>query len=81
MIEPCDYLAYRDDEGKPWVLPVVRKVEAILASDHTLNHEYLPIDGLKSFNDAACRLLLGSYSSAIVEERVSLLVAMETSGV
>ena len=35
--------AYRDDDGKPWVLPVVSKVEKQIALDSSLNHEYLPI--------------------------------------
>ena len=71
-------LAYRDEEGKPCVLPVVRRVEAAMACDHTLNHEYLPINGLTSFTDAASKLLLGSDSSAIAERRVRNLVTMAT---
>jgi aspartate aminotransferase len=31
--------AYRTDEGKPWVLPVVRQMEQQLAADETLNKE------------------------------------------
>eukprot|EP00808_Paulinella_micropora_P005816 g55114.t1 len=41
--------AYRDDTGKPWVLPTVRKAEAIIAKDMSLNHEYLPITGSAKF--------------------------------
>ena len=37
--------AYRDEDLKPWVLPVVRKVQTDLASDPKENHEYLSIDG------------------------------------
>lgn len=51
--------AYRDEEGKPWVLPVVRKVEALLAADTTQNKEYLEIAGLKEFRDLAAQLILG----------------------
>lgn len=35
----------RTDEGKPWILPVVKKVEQKLAVDievEKINHEYLP---------------------------------------
>ncbi|KAF8774442.1 Aspartate aminotransferase like protein [Argiope bruennichi] len=28
--------AYRTDEGQPWVLPVVRKIEQVLAEDDSL---------------------------------------------
>jgi len=54
------------------VLPVVRTVEAQMSSDETLNHEYLAIDGLRSFTDAAARLLLGEDSVAITENRVGI---------
>lgn len=37
--------AYRDENGKPWVLPVVRKMEKKMAEDETLLHEYLPVLG------------------------------------
>ncbi|CAH2267830.1 jg5766 [Pararge aegeria aegeria] len=35
--------AYRDENGKPWVLPIVRKMEKKMADDDTLLHEYLPV--------------------------------------
>jgi len=41
--------AYRTDEGKPWVLPVVREAEILLANDESQNHEYLPILGFEPF--------------------------------
>lgn len=41
-----------------------------MSSDETLDHEYLAIDGLRSFTDAAARLLLGEDSVAITENRV-----------
>lgn len=69
------HLAYRNDEGKPMVLPVVARTEKQLAAsieDGILNHEYLPIDGLDSFTDAACKLALGPDNSAIVERRVCI---------
>lgn len=36
--------AYRDDNGKPFVLPCVRAAEAAILSDQ-LDHEYLGITG------------------------------------
>ncbi|KAK7484902.1 hypothetical protein BaRGS_00023822 [Batillaria attramentaria] len=62
--------AYRTDEGKPWVLPMVTQVERQMALDPTLNHEYLPVAGLPAFRAAACRLMLGSDNPAILENRV-----------
>jgi aspartate aminotransferase len=51
--------AYRDENGQPWVLPVVRKVEQMLANDTTLNKEYLPIDGFPDFRRETAKLLFG----------------------
>uniref|UniRef100_A0A8C3UVQ9 Aspartate aminotransferase n=1 Tax=Catharus ustulatus TaxID=91951 RepID=A0A8C3UVQ9_CATUS len=62
--------AYRTDEGQPWVLPVVKKVEQMIANDNSLNHEYLPILGLPEFRANASRIALGDDSPAIKENRV-----------
>nr|BAN21059.1 aspartate aminotransferase [Riptortus pedestris] len=58
--------AYRTDQGEPWVLPCVRKVEAAMAADTSLNHEYLPILGLEAFSQQATALVLGGDNPAIV---------------
>ncbi|XP_075980800.1 glutamate oxaloacetate transaminase 1 [Anticarsia gemmatalis] len=57
--------AYRDEQGKPWVLPVVRKMEKQMAADETLLHEYLPVLGLDQFTAAATSMLLGADNPAI----------------
>ena len=62
--------AYRTDEGKPWVLPVVKKVEKIIVHDDRLNHEYLPILGLPEFRSSASKIALGDDSPAIQQNRV-----------
>jgi len=72
--------AYRDDSGKPWVLPVVRKVESMMAADSTLNHEYLPVAGLPSLRDAAVELALGKESPAIAEGRAFGIQALSGTG-
>ncbi|XP_047478353.1 aspartate aminotransferase, cytoplasmic-like [Penaeus chinensis] len=72
--------AYRTDEAKPWVLPVVRKVEAELAADMTLNHEYLPILGLESFSTAAAKMLLGATHPAIAEGRMTSVQVLSGTG-
>lgn len=61
--------AYRTAEGKPWVLPVVKKAENKIVSDTTLNHEYLPVLGLDLFTKAAAGLLLGEDSKALQDKR------------
>jgi aspartate aminotransferase len=38
----------RTDEGKPWILPVVKKAEQVLADSiaaEKINHEYLAVLG------------------------------------
>ncbi|KAJ8295835.1 Aspartate aminotransferase, cytoplasmic [Rhodotorula toruloides] len=67
--------AYRDNEGKPFVLPVVRKAKQILASDDSIDHEYLPIAGLPSFVSATSKLIFGADSRAIKEDRVVTCVS------
>lgn len=61
--------AYRTEEGKPWVLPVVKKVEQQIAQDDTINHEYLPVLGMDAASSAATKMLLGSDSPALAEGR------------
>lgn len=62
--------AYRTEEGKPWVLPVVRTIEAQMSSDPTLNKEYLPLSGMPALTEGLTKLLLGESSLAITQNRV-----------
>lgn len=57
--------AYRTNEGLPYVLPVVRRIEQKITSDPSTNHEYLPQDGLSSFTNLSARLILGANSPAL----------------
>jgi aspartate aminotransferase len=45
---------YRDENGKPWVLPSVRMAKERIAN---CGHEYLPISGLKAFREEAVKLV------------------------
>jgi aspartate aminotransferase len=72
--------AYRTDEGKPWVLPVVKEIEKKLADDDTLNHEYLPVLGLEACSSAATRMLLGADSSALTQGRAFGVQALSGTG-
>ena len=68
------FQAYKDDNGKPWVLPIVRTVEQQLANDMTLNHEYLPVLGLGEFSNAAVKLILGNDSLSVINNLVNWLI-------
>ncbi|OCB84252.1 aspartate aminotransferase [Sanghuangporus baumii] len=72
--------AYRDDNGKPWVLPVVQKVNEILLKDTTLDHEYLPITGLPEFTSAAAQVLFSAGSAALKEGRISSVQTISGTG-
>ncbi|WFD35389.1 aspartate transaminase [Malassezia cuniculi] len=61
--------AYRDENGRPWVLPAVRQADEQLLNDPSVNHEYLPIKGLATFNAAAAQLMFGD-SAALKEGRI-----------
>lgn len=62
--------AYRDDNGKPYVFPVVRKAEAKIVADMSLDKEYAPIDGLADFNKGARGVLFGWNHPDVTSGRV-----------
>jgi aspartate aminotransferase len=62
--------AYRDNNAKPWILPVVKKADNAIHNDPNLNHEYLSIGGLADFTSAAQKLIVGADSAAIKDKRV-----------
>ncbi|KAL5418649.1 hypothetical protein PMIN04_007268 [Paraphaeosphaeria minitans] len=72
--------AYRDDNAKPWILPVVKKADDIIRNDPNLNHEYLPIAGLTEFTSASQKLILGGDSPALKEKRVTSLQTVSGTG-
>ena len=72
--------AYRDNNGKPYVFPVVRKVEAEIVANHTLDKEYLPIDGLADFTKGARGVLFGFDSPLVNDPRVVSLQTLSGTG-
>ncbi|KAM0431882.1 hypothetical protein ACHAPT_005135 [Fusarium lateritium] len=72
--------AYRDENAKPWVLPVVKKADEILRNDPELNHEYAPIAGIASFTSKAAELIFGADSLALQEKRTSSLQTISGTG-
>eukprot|EP01100_Stratorugosa_tubuloviscum_P012146 TRINITY_DN561_c1_g1_i1.p1 TRINITY_DN561_c1_g1~~TRINITY_DN561_c1_g1_i1.p1 ORF type:complete len:423 (-),score=210.81 TRINITY_DN561_c1_g1_i1:161-1429(-) len=69
--------AYRDDNGKPFVLNCIRKAEELIANS---DHEYVPINGLASFNSAAQKLTFGENSTAISEKRIVTVQTLSGTG-
>merc|ERR550534_554579 len=52
--------AYRDDAGKPYVLPSVKKAEAEIVGSQLMDKEYAGIIGVPDFFNSAIRLALGN---------------------
>ncbi len=61
--------AYRDDNGKPYVLGSVKKAEQLIAESNP-DKEYLPITGLADFTKAAAKLAYGADSVPLKEGAV-----------
>jgi len=71
--------AYRSDEGKPWVLPSVKKAEErVLAA--SMNKEYAPIHGVNDFVETARAFALGKASPALAEGRVASVQSLSGTG-
>jgi aspartate aminotransferase, mitochondrial len=69
--------AYRDDKGKPYVLPSVRAAEDKVISSN-LNKEYAGITGLPEFTTAAAKLAYGKDSSAL--DRIAITQSISGTG-
>ncbi|KAI1104826.1 aspartate aminotransferase [Jackrogersella minutella] len=69
--------AYRDDQGKPYVLPSVLAAEDKVIAKR-LNKEYLGITGLPEFTKSAAELAYGKGSSAL--ERLVITQSISGTG-
>lgn len=73
--------AYRDEDGKPYILKSVSKAEEYI-HDHPekFNHEYLAIDGYGPFREAACKFMFGDDSKPLKEGRIYTSQSLSGSG-
>lgn len=69
--------AYRDDKGKPYVLPSVRKAEDKVITAK-LNKEYAGITGVPDFTSAAAKLAYGKDSTAL--DRTAITQSISGTG-
>lgn len=72
--------AYRDETGKPWVLPAIRESKKLLLNDPEVDHEYLPIAGYAPYLKASGELLFGADASAVKENRLVTNQTISGSG-
>ncbi|CAH0602908.1 unnamed protein product [Chrysodeixis includens] len=71
--------AYRDDDGKPFVLPSVRKAEELIYQK-CMNHEYAPIAGEVAFREACAKLAFGDCSQPIVDKTNATVQTLSGTG-
>lgn len=71
--------AYRDDNGKPWVLPSVRAAEKKLLDDQ-VNKEYLGIAGLKPFVDLSLKFAYGADSGPLADKHIAGVQTLSGTG-
>ena len=64
--------AYKDEDGKPWVLPFVLRIENEMVRSATHNHEYTPFLGMDQFTKLVPPTVLGENSPALKSGRVSI---------
>lgn len=71
--------AYRTEDLQPYVLNVVKKAEKLML-ERGENKEYLPIEGLASFNKVTAELLLGAGNPLILQQRVATVQGLSGTG-
>ncbi|MCJ1231605.1 aspartate transaminase aat1 [Toensbergia leucococca] len=71
--------AYRDDNGKPYVLPSVKTAENKVVGSN-LDKEYAGITGVPSFTKAAAILAYGPDSVPIKEDRIVITQSISGTG-
>lgn len=71
--------AYRDDQGKPYVLPSVKSAEKKVVESN-LDKEYAGITGVPDFTTAAAKLAYGADSQAIKDGRIAITQSISGTG-
>ncbi|KAH8102614.1 PLP-dependent transferase [Cristinia sonorae] len=69
--------AYRDGNGKPFVLPSVKKAEELVAG---VDKEYLPITGLPEFTQRAALLAYGEDSAPLKSNSIAVTQSISGTG-
>jgi len=71
--------AYRDDKGKPYVLPSVKEAEQKVVAAN-LDKEYAGITGVPDFTKAAALLAYGPDSTPLKEGRIAITQTISGTG-
>ncbi len=65
--------AYRDNNGKPYVFPIVKKVELEIVNDAANDKEYAPIEGVEEFIKGAKMVAFGWDHPDVTSGRVATM--------
>ncbi|XP_060038611.1 beta-3 adrenergic receptor isoform X2 [Erinaceus europaeus] len=76
----CCLMVCMNKEGHPWVSSVVPKIRMQISRDPSLNYEYSPAMGMKTFIQASLELLFGKSNQAIAQNRIGGLHTVGDSG-
>lgn len=68
------FIAYYTEFGKPLVLPIVYHTASTIHSEQTNFIEHVPMLGWPPFTNLVTKLILGSNSVAIQEQRVKYIL-------
>lgn len=72
--------AYRDNNGKPYVFPIVKKVEKEIVDDPTLDKEYAPIEGVADFIKGSQMVTFGWDDPVLASGRIATCQALSGTG-
>lgn len=70
---------YRDDNGKPFVLPSVREAERVVY-EAKFDHEYAPVPGVASFIKATQNFAFGEDSPVLKDNSVATVQSISGTG-
>jgi aspartate aminotransferase len=70
---------YKDNDGKPYILNCVKAAQKIIL-EKNIDHEYLPIEGLRGFIDNSLKLAFTSENKALQEGRIVGIQGLSGTG-
>lgn len=70
---------YKDDDNKPYILQSVRKAQEI-HFNKKYDHEYLPIEGLKSYINNTLKIAYGENNKKLVDGSISGIQTLSGTG-
>jgi aspartate aminotransferase len=72
--------AYRDNSGKPYVFPIVKKVELEIVNDASLDKEYAPIEGVADFITGSRMVTFGFDAPEVKDPRIITCQTLSGTG-